>query len=399
MKVIMLWCLTIVSNFKSHLALLFFVLILIWLSFNFSLGQTSPYAATAFLVILFTITISTSRLINFLSNSTHPILLSLTSALAIIYLCEALLFYSDPKKYLPQDGTLNGRQYTWGHEVVNNSLGFRERELPPHRLPGSIRLMVIGDSITWGVGVSTEDRFSGLLQSSFNADHTTRPLEIYNFSTGGGNTTDQLNVLKQHIDLVNPDLIIVGFNENDPELNIPQAQTSRQSISAFFEPWEKIGRQIYLGHNFSATRRATIAILDQLDQLPPLENISAAYRPNSVAWAEWQGSLASIKNISAEHSLPAPIFAALNLGTYTDRPTNYHDPDPLLKQSLVHFNQAQDIADKLGFITIDFRQEIATQLPNQVLAINQLDRHPTPALHHIYADKLYRTITNHLELD
>src|SRR5580704_3111254 len=47
-------------------------------------------------------------------------------------------------------------------EVVNNALGFRDREIPP-KSPDRYRIAVVGDSFAWGQGIAANERFSNLV--------------------------------------------------------------------------------------------------------------------------------------------------------------------------------------------------------------------------------------------
>src|SRR5262249_13532460 len=50
-----------------------------------------------------------------------------------------------------------------GPAVRLNSLGFREREIPP-KTAGRYRIAVVGDSFTWGQGIEEADRYSNLIE-------------------------------------------------------------------------------------------------------------------------------------------------------------------------------------------------------------------------------------------
>ena len=61
--------------------------------------------------------------------------------------------YAANARYYPGLNVPAGR-YTWGHRVSDNSLGFREREFALPKPPGVCRVMVLGDSFTWGAGLA-----------------------------------------------------------------------------------------------------------------------------------------------------------------------------------------------------------------------------------------------------
>ena len=72
-------------------------------------------------------------------------LVSFSLCVLIIFGFE-LLF--SPYNYLPINGIVDGKRYTWGHLVENNRYGFREREFQTPKPSGTYRIMVLGDSLT-----------------------------------------------------------------------------------------------------------------------------------------------------------------------------------------------------------------------------------------------------------
>ena len=88
-------------------------------------------------------------------------ILNLVLVIAALYLFEALLYATDPRRTLPKDGMFGAVHYTWGHEVRNNRLGFREREFVVPKPANTCRIMVLGDSLTWGAGLAPEGSCQG----------------------------------------------------------------------------------------------------------------------------------------------------------------------------------------------------------------------------------------------
>jgi hypothetical protein len=112
----------------------------------------------------------------------------------------------------------------------------------------------------------------------------------------------------------------------------------------------------------------------------------------SPEWRGFEQALRDIKSISDARGLPSPIFAVLNEGTYTDRPTDYNNPDAALRRRLRWYHQAEAAAAKIGFKTLNFEKDIAQQLSRESLAVNVVDRHPSARLNRIYARKLHEVI-------
>ncbi|PYS24664.1 MAG: hypothetical protein DMF72_04315 [Acidobacteria bacterium] len=99
--------------------------------------------------------------------------------LPLVYGFEFFFRWKDPHKNLPINGWVNGEYFTWGHKVTTNRFGLRERDFQVPKPRGAFRIIVLGDSLTWGVGLATNERYSELLeQGSFGRIQrycTTRP--------------------------------------------------------------------------------------------------------------------------------------------------------------------------------------------------------------------------------
>ena len=101
--------------------------------------------------------------------------------------------------------------------------------------------------------------------------------------------------------------------------------------------------------------------------------------------------------LSDDSGLPAPIFASLNHGVYLRRPTNYAKPDRLVSTFLRWHRQGEIAAGTLGYIVMNFHEEIADRLQGRSLVVNALDNHPSAALNQLYADTLYPIVRTIVE--
>jgi lysophospholipase L1-like esterase len=112
----------------------------------------------------------------------------------------------------------NMNKRSHGAVIRTNSHGMREREIPIEK-PGSVtRIVVLGDSYTFGFGVPGLRAYPRVLERLFNQRAPTgRRFEVLNFGVGGYSTHDEAVVLKYRALAWNPDLVIVGYVLNDPE--------------------------------------------------------------------------------------------------------------------------------------------------------------------------------------
>ena len=94
--------------------------------------------------------------------------------------------------------------------VYLNSLGFRGGEIGA-KTPSRYRIVVMGDSFTFGNGVEERDRFSNLLQGFLGPKY-----EVVNVGRPGNNLPDYLQDLNRMLGL-DPDFVLLQLYENDFE--------------------------------------------------------------------------------------------------------------------------------------------------------------------------------------
>lgn len=107
---------------------------------------------------------------------------------------------------------------TRGQKLTINSKGLRDREYPYEKPEGTKRILVLGDSFTWGYGVADNEVFTELLE----ADLQGRQPEFEVLNTGVlGWGTDQEYLYLVHEGLkYSPDYVILAlYSVNDPRNN------------------------------------------------------------------------------------------------------------------------------------------------------------------------------------
>src|SRR5437870_3991698 len=66
----------------------------------------------------------------------------------------------------------NGQAFLMGVDVKINSQGLRDKEYPLVKAPGTYRIMMLGDSTTFGWGDRAEDTAAKMLERKLNAEPT-----------------------------------------------------------------------------------------------------------------------------------------------------------------------------------------------------------------------------------
>lgn len=116
----------------------------------------------------------------------------------------------------PTRGLMPGRNvehFDWNREFQvwkrHNSLGFRGPEFEIEKPPGVTRLLVLGDSMTYGTGVEYEETYPAVL------DAMDPKLQVINTGVPGYHGGHQLLLLEEWIGPLQPDLVLVAYFWND----------------------------------------------------------------------------------------------------------------------------------------------------------------------------------------
>jgi len=116
-------------------------------------------------------------------------------------------FYEETNDSLIFKFRPNAEGYLIGKYVKINSQGFRDYEYSLDKPDRTYRIAVVGDSITFGWGVSLEDSYPKIIERELNK---TKKVEVLNFGFPGYVSSQELFLIKEKVLAYNPDMIIVG---------------------------------------------------------------------------------------------------------------------------------------------------------------------------------------------
>ena len=123
-------------------------------------------------------------------------------------------FLSDP--VLGQRLAANYSGWFAGVPAATNALGFRDpRNYSLEKTPRTFRILVLGDSVTFGHGAPFETTYPYLLEQRLKAWRPDVNWEIWNLGVPGYNTAQELAYLEEVGPRYQPDLVVVGFFPND----------------------------------------------------------------------------------------------------------------------------------------------------------------------------------------
>ena len=142
----------------------------------------------------------------------------------------------------------------WDFTVLSTNSDHLRSEHPqesvPPKQPGAIRIVCLGDSVTFGyrVPVVWPDKpteydpewlpFPMLLEKQLRAANPNRQLDVITMAVPGYTSHQGLAWLKRDIDKLKPDLVIVSFGWNDASLSdVPDREAIRTIRSAVAVRW------------------------------------------------------------------------------------------------------------------------------------------------------------------
>jgi lysophospholipase L1-like esterase len=146
---------------------------------------------------------------------------------------ELILRESDHPR-LRYELTPNTEGWAWRTQVHVNSAGFRDAEYSEAK-GERYRVVVIGDSITFGNDLPADRRFTEVAETRLNASHAHPGVDILNLGVGGYDTAMEVASLESIGLRYAPDLVVVAFCVNDISDNSPNAGYIR-SLRAIHSP-------------------------------------------------------------------------------------------------------------------------------------------------------------------
>lgn len=120
------------------------------------------------------------------------------------------------------------------HPGARNALGYRDVEHRIAKAPGTRRVVVLGDSFTWGVKVEFDDTWPQRLGRTL-ARQRGEPWEVVSLARPGMNTVEEAELLAAEGLAYEPDLVVLGYCLNDSE----DEDAAERRRARDWEAWRK----------------------------------------------------------------------------------------------------------------------------------------------------------------
>lgn len=212
-----------------------------------------------------------------------------------------------------------------GVPVAFNSLGFRDAERAPRPAPGTVRILALGDSVTFGMGVAQDEAYPRqteiLLGRALGA-----PVEVLNMGMPGYNTLHQLAQLRELGLALEPAIVVVGYLYNDIE---PSSAQRGQGLDAGERPlarrWKSALNRatLWLKQNslFFAwlTPRLGIALRPLgLKGFGQVGEVKDKYVDSNPRWQRVRAALLEMRRLTAERGAELVVMIIPAMTRFTD---------------------------------------------------------------------------------
>lgn len=257
----------------------------------------------------------------------------------------------------------------------------------PRESPEIERILVLGDSFTWGDGVHEEDAYPQRMQLRLNLRDPARRYRVLNAGRNGLNTVAERQLLDRRRLLASePDLALLGFTVNDPEPSRPVLAKALQAPLHRRLPPGRAELELYERWRLF---RLVWERLENTRQRRAFEDwVAALFDPESPHWRECVEALASFRDHLGARGIP---FVVAVWPTF-DAPFDERYPHRREHQQIL-----RTLAE-LGIPALDLRPLYAGVDPRRLAVTPFTDAHPNELAHRIAADFLAARVGDCLEV-
>jgi lysophospholipase L1-like esterase len=197
------------------------------------------------------------------------------------------------------------------HGVPSRELGWEGFRVPPKDIPDPKlpRIVTLGDSNTWGYGVSVEAAWPSVLRRALpNA-------EVVNMATLGYSSFQGVQTLRKYGDQLKPSLIVASFNFNDRAYVYDRRGDSEEKFTQFYDLQNTATRFNWLNKIY--TTRILRAIMSRMGLVKsePLNKIDARELDARVPPDRYRDNLRNIVEYGRERKIPV-VFILLKDNPY-----------------------------------------------------------------------------------
>ena len=267
-----------------------------------------------------------------------------------------------------------------------NSWGFRDVERQESKSLGTFRILVLGDSFTFGAGIKfKEDLYPALLEAKLNGSGEGSPqYEVINTGAKGLNTSQQHEYLNLKGLALDPDMVIIGHVLNDAETPDLKSDLVKGLQSETLLPCRLHRLLNRYSFTYYITRRNLSGLLkDRVDSDTGLTVYDAyldgLYRGQNLD--AYQDVVSSLAETCRENDLPLLLVSFPRISRARESPYPFSDARQVL----------QAIASEEGLHFVDLLPAILRSEAT-TLTVSAWDGHPNEDVHSAAADEIFNRL-------
>ena len=254
-----------------------------------------------------------------------------------------------------------------GVHVSINPSGYRDRNRLQRKPEGVYRILVLGDSMTFGWGVSAEDTYPARLERTLNEQGRGSPkFEVVNCGVGNYNACQSIAAFMHRGREWQPDLLVLSLFINDAEPT-PEASGNVITRNSYLyalaaSAYEKVGTRLGLRPDWKDYYRRL-------------------YEDDQTGWQACQRSVHELADYCGRTGLECLVFLI----------PEFHDPAGQ-EALLAPYRKLRTLAEEAGLSVLDPRRAFEGVSP-QDLWVSRGDAHPNASGHATLAASLYEVLS------
>ena len=205
--------------------------------------------------------------------------------------------------------------YTYDAPLEINDDGIRGSNRAVVMDAAALRIVVLGDSMTYGLGVAIEQTYPRVLERMLQSERDA-PVQVFNLGVPSYNTMDQALFLEETFDLYKPHLVILQYMVNNDAVFKPRPSPPSGFRSS---QWWRFLRDVptrSFALAWTSHKIKQLLYNIQTEDAPPLEllrsgvarRMQTEYGPNAKGWMEVQRAIGRIQRFLEKRNTPF-VFA------------------------------------------------------------------------------------------
>ncbi|MBD3309308.1 hypothetical protein GF339_23125 [candidate division KSB3 bacterium] len=271
-----------------------------------------------------------------------------------------------------------GAEYWHGKLHVYNDAGMRRTTPFPPKKPDQCRIMVVGDSLTYGKGVDAADPYPQRIETGLSSTHR---VEVLNLGILGVQSEDILKIIVTYAPQLRPDLILYGVCQND-FLESGEGQGARERREQWAFPLPASWKQFMIQHTLSGEffERSYDALLMRLGLRADFySNILQDLYTYQIRFTR---DMTVMNLFAVQNGLP-PIVAMVL------------DQAPVFEGRGHQVSRLAERIMRIVGMTVIPTEEYYRTYNGRVMKVSPWEGHPNKEAHQIFADAFVRTLQHH----